>query len=619
MKSYYSQIPVILLIALFSVLNAQSTTQREREILNKNIEFYQTGKYEKAEQNFSLMVSRLPNSTFITTNHLMLIKSQYKNKKDLAAINSAKEFLKSYPSSDYYNDALYAMGNSYYRLQRYSTAVSTWEKALNRSRDDRMVNRLAFLITESVKYKLNSEDLNQLFSEIKSPDGQLLLNIGFAEKHIEQGTLHIANTKLQKAIDTYPQSRFIPRAKNLLDTGSFATDGQTRIALLLPLTGFNDQIGNAMKEGAEFALQEFNQNSQVQVELVIRDYSAEMTTALLQYKEMAKDRSILSVFGPIENDISAACAAISDYEKLALVSPTATDGEIGNLTNNFFQLNSTVLKRAEVLGNYAVDSLKIRRFATFSPVDKHFVKMVDRFNEVVLQDSQEVVVQEWYYPGDQDVNKQFMRIKREGLRLTFIDSLFLENPSVDSSHVDSLYRLYQEEQTELFKETETKIDSADIPVFSIGGIFVPIYKEDIKFIAPQIAYSNIQAQFLGNGDWYDTEELKKNKNYINGIIFVTSGYLDKENWDYRQFRNKFRTAKQKTPTRYNLIGYDTMKFMLAPLQNLSTAPSRETYIGNLKQIRTHNGIYRSLEMDNNNCNIRLQLIKYDYGQMIPLN
>ena len=95
MKFYYNQIPVILLIALFSALNAQNTTQREREILNKNIEFYQTGKYEKAEHNFSLMVTRLPNSTFITTNHLMLIKSQYKNKNDLAAINSAKEFLKS--------------------------------------------------------------------------------------------------------------------------------------------------------------------------------------------------------------------------------------------------------------------------------------------------------------------------------------------------------------------------------------------------------------------------------------------------------------------------------------------------------------------------------------------
>jgi ABC-type branched-subunit amino acid transport system substrate-binding protein len=619
MKSYTYYFSIAIILILFSSLNAQNAIQREREILNKNIEFYRSGKYEKAEQNFSLMVSRLPNSMFITTNHLMLIKSQYKNDHYSEAINSAKEFLKSHPSSKYRDDVYYAMGNSYYQLQRYSTAVNTWEKALNESPDNRMIERLSYLITESVKYKLSSEELNKLFNEVNSPDGQLLLSIGFAEKYIAQGSISAATDKLQSSVNAYPQSQFTPRAKKLLETGSIGADGQERIALLLPLTGFNEQIGTEMREGAELALEEFNQGSQVKVELMVRDYSSEITTALGQYKDLAKDRSVLAVLGPIENDISAACAAISDYEKLALVSPTATDGEIANLTDQFFQLNSTLIKRAEVLGSYAVDSLKIKRFATFSPVDRNFVKMVDRFSEVVVRDTQEVVSQEWYYAGDQDVNKQFMRIKRAGLRLTFMDSLLHEDPSLDKSHTDSLYRLYQEGQIELLEETETKIDSADIPVVSIDGMFVPIYKEDIKFIAPQIAYSNIQTQLLGNGDWYDVEELKKNKNYINGLIFVTCGYLDDENWDYRQFRNKFRTAKQKTPTTYNLIGYDTMKFMLSPLQNVSITLSRETYTRNLQQVRTYNGIYRSLEMDDNNCNVRLQLIKYDYGQMIPLN
>jgi len=97
MKSSTCQFSIIIILILFSALNAQNAIQREREILNKNIEFYRTGKYEKAEQNFSLMVLRLPNSMFITTNHLMLIKSQYKSKKYPDAINSAKEFLKSHP------------------------------------------------------------------------------------------------------------------------------------------------------------------------------------------------------------------------------------------------------------------------------------------------------------------------------------------------------------------------------------------------------------------------------------------------------------------------------------------------------------------------------------------
>jgi ABC-type branched-subunit amino acid transport system substrate-binding protein len=610
---------ILLLAIVYVPLTGQDTVQRERQILNRNIQFYKTGMYEKAEQNFSLMVSRLPESPFITTNYLMLAKSRYKNKNYLAAINTGKEFIGSFPQSDYVDDIFYVMANCYYRLNRPTTAILNWEKAINRSHDEQLIDRIGTLITRTVRYILPEDEINSLDRQLNSPDGKVLAGIGLAEKYIDRGDAYLATETLQKIINKHPESRFTPQAKSLLKIGSTNAQGHMGIALLLPLTGFNSQVGMELKEGAEFALNEFNQSGPFEVELVIRDYGTEITRAITYYKELAANRNILAVFGPVENNIAAACVALSDYEKLTLISPTATDGELLDLSDHFFQLNSTITKRAEYLANYALDSLKIKRFATFSPIDNLFVRMVDRFEEIVTRDSAEVIAQEWYYPGDQDVNKQFMSIKRKGLKLTFADSLFIENPGLDSSHVDSMYREYQETQIELLNETSTKVDSADLAVTSIGGMFIPVYMEDIKFIAPQIAYSNIQAQLLGNGDWYDPDELKKNKSYINGLIFVSSGYMDEESWDFRQFRNKYRTTLKKSPTVYNMIGYDSMKYMLSPLAGSESAPSRETYLINLQKIKNYNGIYKSLIMDENNCNIKLQLIKYDYGQLIPIN
>jgi outer membrane protein assembly factor BamD (BamD/ComL family) len=57
---------------------AQQSLEREKFILEKNIQLYQQGNYNQAEQNFSLLVTKLPNSPLLTTNYLMLVKSKYK-------------------------------------------------------------------------------------------------------------------------------------------------------------------------------------------------------------------------------------------------------------------------------------------------------------------------------------------------------------------------------------------------------------------------------------------------------------------------------------------------------------------------------------------------------------
>ncbi len=494
-----------------------------------------------------------------------------------------------------------------------------WDKSLEITDNNQLLEKLGDLMIRTAKYKLTKNEIIELSNGNISENSQMLLAIAQAEILIDAGNTYQAQNLIEQSLSKYPQSRFTGKAQQLLTSGKTDNINEFKLILLIPLSGYNAEIGEAIRAGAEFAVNEYNQTASQPITLIIKDYGEDITTAMRYYKEGAQNSGVLAVLGPIENDISSACAALSEYEKLPIISPTATDDDITTLTDYFFQVNSTLEMRAGALANYAIDSLGIKRFATFSPVENNFVKMVDEFTRILEARSINVVTQQWYYPSDQDMHKQFMNIKRIGLKYAFMDSIRSVDPLRDSLSIDSLYAEYLQQEQEKLEETQTNVDSADIAVRSIDGVFIPIYREDIKFIAPQIAYSNIQSQFLGNGDWYNPEELKKNKNYLNGLIFITDGFLDEENWDYRNFRNKYRVALNSTPTTYNMVGYDCLRFMLKPLEKGNMILSRSDYTNKLKQVGRFEGLYRTIELDDQNRNSYMQLLRFNYGQIIPLN
>ena len=611
---------MILIINLSSIVFAQDNSDREKIIFENNLRLYEQGDYELARQNFELVVTKLPQSPLITTNYLMLIKSLYKLKNYTDVIERCKTFLEKFPKSTYTDDVLYVLGNTYYQLDRYRTAAKSWINSLDASDDSRLEAKLENLISQVIIYKMNVEEISILYSDVTaSENGEMLVSIAWAGKEFKEGKNNAARERLNESIKKYPNNGFTKKAEKLLSSNGQQFSEDERLALLLPLSGFNEEVGKSILEGAELALEEFNHQHNSNLKIAVKDYGQEITKAITAYKDLSQNQNVLGVVGPLENDITAACAAISHYEKFPLISPTATENDLVGYSEYFFQLSTPIDIVAESIAHYALDSLKISRYATFAPLDDHFIKMVSKFTETVEKSGAQIAVQSWYYPGDQDVYKQFMKIKRTGLKLAFADSVSQQNPDILPGQIDSLYKDYLTVEEEKMEETKVNIDSADIPVSSIDGIFIPIFKEDLELIAPQIAYSNIQAQYLGNKDWYNDEQLKNNKNYVNGIIFSSDGYLNEESWDYRQFRNAFRTKYKKTPTLYAIIGYDSFKYILQAYDSATPDMNRNQFLLNLKTLNTYNGIYRKIDLNKERVNQSVQLLKYNYGQIIPLN
>ena len=369
------------------------------------------------------------------------------------------------------------------------------------------------------------------------------------------------------------------------------------------------------------ALTEFNHLNQMNIKLIPFDYQGRLEVALQKMKEIVRDPSITAVFGPLENDVTAACAVVADYEKIPLISPTASGKNLRRLSQYTVQLAVPVDIMASKLARFVTDSLNVHRVATLSPIDDYFLDFTNTFVSYLKDNFIDIVAQRWYYPGDNNLTEHFKAIKRIGLKLAFQDSIMAADSTVQLDQIDALYKEYQKEQREklLHSTNRVKIDSADIPVKSIDAILLPIYKEDIDIVASQFAYSNIQAQVLGNSDWYDLNHLKRNKNYINGLIFISDNFLDKNNWDYRQFLNKFRMTFHRTPEKYDLLGFDNFNFILQAVANSNEKPERSNFLQIIKSQPKYEGILRRFNIGDKRYNNATRVLKYVYGQLLPLD
>ena len=609
---------IILLIS--SVVFGQNATKREWTIFQKGVQEYKTGHYKRALKDFKLVLLKIKDNHLLTAHRLMLAKSYYKTGNYETSLQECRNFIKEFPDSRYRPYIRFLEAENYYRLDRLQSAVETWLTAAEESTEKTLRDKALQLADETVRYRLDDQGLAYLRTELKSPFALQFTLYHLAERDYEKGNFPPALASLRRVL--HLKGNNVPyesKAQRLFDYLNDKKSNVIRIAALLPFSGANAEIGQALYDGARMAVDKFNRENGPTLELIPFDYETRLPEALLKFKEISRDRSISAVFGPVENDIAASCAVIAEYEQIPLITPTATESVLRTLSSSVVQLSVPMDISVQKLVRYAQDSLQLKRFATVAPIDDYFVRMVKIFTQKEELLGNSIVSQQWYYPGMQDITPKFKALKRVGIKLTFQDSVLNDDPSLTPDMIDSLYMLYHEEQVKYNEETHTKIDSADIPVKTIDGLFMPLFPDDISPVASQYAYWNIQGQILGNADWYDPESLKKNKNYVNGLIFVTSGYLNKESWDYRKFRNSFRDTYKRTPEKYEIVGYDSFSFILSAMEGAPKNISRAAFFNRIKEAPVYNGVFRNFEIGKKRFNDAARILKYTYGQILPLN
>jgi ABC-type branched-subunit amino acid transport system substrate-binding protein len=597
-------------------------------------------RYAEARASFEQIVD-LPGTNHRTSAaYLMAAKSRYHQGDYAASVLLLQSFLERFEHSDYIDDAQYTLALDEYQLEQYWESARALLKVRQTSPDPTLAARAVKMLGLVAEENLQRDELRELLTEANQTETKALLTVRLAQKILQtgdaRGTRELLNTILSLP-NTIPA---VAEARALMK--KIDQSGVVRIGVVLPLTEKSDQpvvhgVGEELLDGIRLATDEYNAESMPKVNLEVRDSERDAGVAARQVSELSADSQILAILGPVFSNEVLAAAEIANRRGAPLLTPTATSTGIASIGNYVFQANPDFVTRGRAMAQYASLAKGAHRFAVLAASDSADRATVEAFIQEVLNLGGQMVDVQYYKPGQTDLRDELTVMRQRGLELNepivisfgaktrpgdlkkmaswgvpqhVLDSLVTLNCVAT---VESLFGDDGKKTADSMKiptqRMRAKYDSLGLSVAAFDAIFLAISSsEEIGIVTSQLRYFNFQAQLLGNGNWYEPNELEQHRQYSNGVIFSTDTYLEEINQNYQQFIRQFHSKYSKDPTKNSIIGYDAMKLLLNAIRQ--GARGRDAIASMLRSSQTFQGIRSKISLGPSRVNSILTILQY---------
>lgn len=588
----------------------------DSQLFMKGVDYYKQKQYVDAQRTFFTALKNNPDSRLQTSIKLMLAKSYYKLGEYSAANLVINDFLERYESSIYVDDIYYLKGNINFKQEEYSKAVENWLWIIYNGKDNRLMRKSGDYIFHTMALYLSQDELSALNQKYPDDVFNGLIEVVTAKKLMDSGKQEQGELHLERFLDNYPYHFYAEQVSEILRGRRGSSITSNSILILKSGESPAKEISDAIAKGFFYAAYEMAQRDR-QRALVIDTLT--VGTNLLSMLHSTMDymghKKPLAVVGPLSDDGNTALGLLSRYEYFPFVSPFSSQNGLAELSPYVFQINPDAEIKGRFLAEYAIHEMGLKTFATLAPADAYGISIIKGFKEVLLENEAELVEEQWYYEDTQDFSRQFKTIRKQGFYITFRDSVL----GVDSTLVDTtLQKQFREYMTEtLFSnEGRREIDSTQVPSAGIDALFIATYPDYIPFMAPQFAFQNIQTQLLGNEGWNDKDVLIQQQVYLDGLIYISAGYIDPESWNLKAFQSRFRQQMQETAEIYHLLGYDIGKWMISHYQ---PGISRGAFRNRLANTDLYQGVLENLQFSiKPRVNSQLNIIKFYRGQILKV-
>ncbi|MFQ5864897.1 MAG: penicillin-binding protein activator [bacterium] len=544
-KRIIAGVSCIILFANFTSLARAQNRQAVQKFLEVEPKFrralgaYEAERYKSAFDRFENLSSSQVIHQRMTASLLMAGKSLYKLSQFRDAIPYFEKLITEFPESKYVDDAYYGKATCNYRLSQYYESAKNLLWVADWSPERILVKKSIVLANHIMQSNLSLSELRDLLKFASGENSAAIVTLQLAKKELLVGSSKRAVVLLKDYKKKYGSRAFLPQIDELLKEAEGFGTQPIKVGVILPLTGYYAQEGLGVLRGIKYAQMQDQNHSGVPIQLVVRDSESNVIKAIKQIKKLLKEENVRVVIGELESEVTAGIGVLASLNHIPVLGPAATENEVASVGESVFQLNSDLERKGEALAEYAFKKLGLRTFATLAPADEYGQQMTASFTSKIDQLGGRIIAQSWYYGSPQDLGRQFKSIREAAFHF-------------DSTDVENLIKMAEEQGEEL--------DEHEIPVESIDGIFLPVYSDDIKYVAPQFALANIQAQILGGEYWDNIDILKESQieRYINGVIFVSDYFPDEESREFRNFRSDFRLKMRKSPERWEVFGYDAL-------------------------------------------------------------
>jgi branched-chain amino acid transport system substrate-binding protein len=339
------------------------------------------------------------------------------------------------------------------------------------------------------------------------------------------------------------------------------------IGVMLPLeTGpageYTFQPAVEILEGIKFAVDDFNRDRTDKVGLLIRDTKKNTEEIEKIRDEFASLNSIVAILGPIfSSEVRSTLEEFEDYN-IPIISPTATDDDLTEISENFFQANPSFSTRGQVMAQYIfyVENKRVvsvlNSINGYSPLlSANFIEEFERLGGTIL--------------------------RRESFRDSTTDfSQQLSNIYSDSTVVEGIY----------------------VPI-SENSVTPYIFSELIKY------YTKIP--MYGNQDWFTAKGFETAPEISNNLVFTSDYFVDFNSDEYYNFNDHFISVTGKDVNRNVLYGFDAAKFLLTALRNSDYG--RENLRAKIISGMISSGLHNSISFDERRINRYLNMVRYKDG------
>lgn len=300
-------------------------------------------------------------------------------------------------------------------------------------------------------------------------------------------------------------------------SGAGQTGDVIKIGGIAPLTGDVAVYGNAAKNGAQLAIDQYNANGGVlgkQIQYIVLDDKGDPTEAVNAYNKLVSSEKVSAIIGAVTSKPTLTIAPLAAKEGIPVVTPTATALEVTEAGANIFRACYTDPYQGKVMGDFAAEKLSAKTAAVmYNTADDYSVGLAEVFKESFEAHGQQVVSFEGYTGGDRD-----------------------------------------------FKAILTNINGKAPDV-----LFIADYYNTVGLITQQAQEVGIQAAMLGADGWDGVLEVAPPE-AVEGAYFSNHYSADDQAAEVQNFLADYRAKYNEEPNALAALGYDAAVLMLEAIK-----------------------------------------------------
>ncbi len=565
-KYFNTKIIILFLLVVFTSINAQNYNANVNKEFDKAVELFKSKKYDTALNIFEKIANSTQPNSKITASKFFIIRI-YLSKKDYTVLDkSAKNFLSKYSNSKYADEVKKILIQSYIDRKDYLTAFKTAISFIDKSNSIVFWNETKEVASKIALNYLTDADVKKISKNYDGTNIKPFLLLLSGKLLRQEGSENEANKMFAEITSNYKNSDEYPEALSLQKNYNIDSNNNTPIVgVMLSVTDQNGKLvqsANEILSGIKYAFQEYNQLHNERIGLLISDLKRDNKIIAEQSLAFIENSNVRCVLGPVfSEDVRTALNEFNN-SNLCLISPTATDDDLVDLSENFYQANPSFSARGKYIAQYLYFVENARKIAVLNSIEGYSPLLAASFAQEFEKLGGDIVVKETYKSKSYSLTDQMSRI--------------------------SIY------------------------ASSLDGIYAPLSDQnDASIILSSLVQSGLKLKIYGNQDWFIAKGFETSPELSNKLVFESDYFIEFNDPDFKEFSSGFIKQTGLQVNRNVLYGYDLAKYILTVMRNID--PTRKNIKYKMESGISVTGYHNNISFNSERINRFINIVRFKDG------